>query len=116
MVFRKYDFACHYSRPMSRFLDHDIRKIHVSCYINPFFRDKCGAILVCMVLNEKGEPFIYKAVSADKPGSKRGVWTEVRADIDIPDWLNDPGYRFACYLWNDRKKSFLVDDFEVRFE
>jgi hypothetical protein len=116
IVLRNYEFACHYEHPLGRFLDHDITRISVHCWVDPFLRDNCGALLVCLVENEKHKSFLYKAVPVDKPGSRSCRWGEVSTEIALEPWMNDSGYKFRCYLWNPRKTTFLVDDFEVRFE
>jgi hypothetical protein len=73
-------------------------------------------LLVGLVENEKHQTFLYKAVPVDKPGSRSCRLGEVSAEIAIEPWMNDSGYKFRCYLWNPRKTTFLVDDFEVKFE
>ncbi len=116
MVRSQYEFACHYEHPLGRFLDHDITRITTRCWVDPFVRDNCGALLVVLVENEKHQTFLYKAVPVDNPDSKSCRWGEVSVGITLEPWMNDSGYKFRSYLWNPRRTTFLVDDFEVTFE
>lgn len=116
LVTRDHEFACHYEHGMGPFLDQKVKQIKMECWIDPYLRDSCGGLMVSMIVNENGEPFLYKAISLDENASGRTLWHPVTTGISVPAWLNDPGYKFVFYLWNKKKTDFMVDDIRIRFE
>lgn len=116
LVERSHEFACHYEHGLGPFLDHKVKRIKMECWIDPFLRDSCGALMVSMIVNENGEPFLYKTTPLDKHTAVSTQWHRVADEISVPEWLNDPGYRFVFYLWNRKKTDFIVDDIQIKFE
>jgi len=116
MIDNRYEFCGIYNHSMNGILAGNIHRIKTQLWLDPFVADSTNAFLVASIEDDKHFPWFYRMEPVNRSLTKAGRWNEVTMLFAVPLWLNDPGFRLKIYLWNTRKRTFLVDDIRIRFE
>jgi len=116
MLSSSFEFGCPYSLSMKRILDQPVKRIEASCMVDPFTSDHTDAFMVCIIEHKTIGPFIYRSVPFNSFNTRRGHWTKITTQFDVPVWINDPEYTFRFYIWNKRKNHMILDDIRIRFD
>jgi hypothetical protein len=110
-----WEFGCGYKHSLDRFLDKPVEKIEVSCQVDPFLSDNCDARFISAIENDKMGLMMYHSVPFNKFGTKKGSWTRIFDEINVPLWMNDSEYKYYFYIWNIKKRHLIVDDIRITF-
>jgi hypothetical protein len=57
--------------------------------------------------------FYYRFIINETPTEVTGEWEKMKYFIEIPS-LRDTTDKMSIYIWNPNKKSFIIDDFNVK--
>lgn len=78
-------------------------------------QNACSKALMVINISDTSDNnyFYYRFIINETPTEVTGEWEKMKYFIEIPS-LRDTTDKMSIYIWNPNKKSFIIDDFNVK--
>ena len=79
-----------------------------------FAQSSCEKVQLAIEVDSLGKTIFWTSKPIEKKLSTPNQWIEVAEEFDFPQNIL-PSYDVKVYVWNPKKKNFLLDDLNVEF-
>lgn len=106
------EYSLTFTSPLGQLIAAKPRKLHLEAWVRTEEANTPAQLVVQVAKADSDEKLFWKGIPLAE-GSKIGQWTEVKADLALPDGISSDNV-LSVYMWgNNSGKTVYLDDLRL---